>query len=563
MLTSFRRNHSDDQEFAQKLQQITVDLKSSLQQANIYKEREKQPTKDKFSRTLEKIENIINDSSLHMAIRSALIRKELRDVGIFTWNSDLEGMIFGYGDPAHCEQIIRSMPKSMKEFCMEQSSTLSGSAFSMFSGSSCPVLSRPSIRDNNNIVGGSSISRDKKNSRSSDRSSITSSSSSTTFNDYDRVVYLIESSPGKELLSIDIPKYYQMSYGTKFRCMNGGVSLPFNVLVDKIKLNPNIKVTQLDFSAFPSPSKSTSSTPAPDILSFNPDDDDGGGNGIESEQQQQEQEQGEIEEEEEGDYDSQFAALSDVDTTPSDEDYDESESSVKDEAEELADIYASKGSNKKGGSLFNDAILKNGNKKKNKSNKGKDKDRNVGSGDREPRKEKKEHNTKSNYKKVLIADSTPARKSNTINTDVPTITPRGADNDEHPSKMYRFEWIGPKSSSISTSTSISTVSSTSVEPADHIFQNPDYWVFVGSMLHGAKDRGGIWKKLPWSVLKDVISSTKNAKIPDNNIGKYLTNDDLRRYGRQSGLVPLHIGLQDLVDWMDEMETRALLMNHGG
>jgi hypothetical protein len=43
------------------------------------------------------VEGIINDSALHPGLRAALLRKKLRGVGIFAWNADLEGMVFGYG----------------------------------------------------------------------------------------------------------------------------------------------------------------------------------------------------------------------------------------------------------------------------------------------------------------------------------------------------------------------------------------------------------------------------------------------------------------------------------
>lgn len=494
MLTSFRRSHSDDQEFSNRLQQLTTELKSSLQQANLYKEQDREPSKDKFSRAIEKIENILEDGALHVAIRAAMIRKELRDLGIFTWNSDLEGMIFGYGDPVHCEQIVETMPRSMKDFCLDQISSLSGTSF--VPDARGTTLSRPTV------------GREKK-------ASATSVRPPAGFNDYDRVLYLIQSSPTQDLLSIDLPKAYHRAFGTKFRCQNDGVVFPYSMLVDKLKANPNIRVIPLDPDALPQSalsSRPASSVP-PSIISADEDED-------------------------EEDYDeSTFAPLSDIDMIPSDSDDNaESEMSARDtdgdDADDIADAYDFKGRKKNFSDIreaktFNDAVIKGGVTNKKKKGKGKDKEAARA----------KERKARYDPKKAPISDG--------YRRPEPTRGRGDDSDDDRLSKLFKFQWIGPRSTETQ-------------EPPDHVFHNPDYWVFVGSILHGAKDRGGMWRRLPWSVLKDVIASTKSVKIPENNIGKYMTSDDLRKYGRQSGLIPMHIGLQDLVDWMEEMETKAIL-----
>jgi hypothetical protein len=486
MLTSFRRNHTDDQELSQRLQQITSELKSSLQHANVYQDStDKQPMKDKYSKVLEKIEKIIEDSGMHTAIRAALVRKELRDVGIFTWNSDLEGMIFGYGDPTHCTQLISKMPTSMKQFCAEQVN-LSGAAFANSGGG--PTLSRPPPRD--------PVPRDLKKSAGAlpPRHPTGSSSGSGSFDDVARVVYLIGAASGNVLLSTDLAKRYYAAFGTRFQCLKGGVPMPFSVLVERLQENPHIQITQIDSDGTKAPVRI--SRPVTPVSVYD-----------------------EEEEQEEGDYDSPFAPLSEMD----DMDNESETGSVGgggrfDEADEIAEAYEAKIDHHKN---FRDALLA----KKATPPRGK------GGGDQGKGKTKDLKISSMAAAAAAPSASTPRKDRSLVSSEEEQLT----------GKIYKFQWTGESLQ----------------EPPDHIYQSPDYWTFVGSILHGAKDRGGMWKRLPWAVLKDVIASTKSVKMPENSIGKYLTADDLRRYGRQVGLVPLHIGLQDLVDWLDEMTARSL------
>jgi hypothetical protein len=499
MLTSFRRNHTDDQELSQRLQQITSELKSSLQHANVYQDStEKQPLKDKYSKVLEKIEKIIEDTGLHTAIRAALIRKELREVGIFTWNSDLEGMIFGYGDPNHCTQLITKMPASMKQFCAEQVN-LSGAAFANSGGG--PTLSRPPPRD--------AVPRDSKKSGGMipPRHPVASSSaSSSSFDDVARVVYLIGAASRQGLLSTDLAKRYYGAYGMRFQCLRGGVPMPFSVLVEKLQENPNIQITEIDSSG-------------------------GGGAGgsnrlaVRISRPVTPQSAVYDEEQEEGDDDSPFAPLSELDDDGDDDmdgegDGDSETGSMVgkfDEVDEIAEAYEAKIDHHKN---FRDALVS----KKATPPKGKAKAKDL-------------KTSSPSSPAAAPAPATPGHKDRLPAALLALL------EEDRPGKIYKFQWTGEAPS----------------EPPDHIYQNPDYWTFVGSILHGAKDRGGMWKRLPWSVLKDVIASTKSVKIAENSIGKYLTAEDLRKYGRQVGLIPLHIGLQDLVDWLDEMTARSLVV----
>lgn len=430
--------------------------------------------KDKYSKVLEKIEKIIEDSGMHTAIRAALIRKELRDVGIFTWNSDLEGMIFGYGDPNHCSQLITKMPLSMKQFCTEQVN-LSGAAFANFGRGT--TLSRPPPRDS------------KKSGGIPPRHPVMSPSASGSFDDVARVTYLIgAATSGEGLLSTDLAKKYYAAFGMRFQCLLGGVPIPFSVLIEKLEENPNIRIIQIDADG----SKSTVriSRPVTPVSVYDDDNDD--------------------DEQEEGDYDSPFAPLSELNDMDSDSET-ESVTGKFDEVDDIAEAYEAKIDHHKN---FKDALMA----KKGTPQKGKGK-------------------VKGKVKDLKISSpSTPSQKDRLLLNSLLSEVDR-------PGKIYKFQWLGEVPH----------------EPPDHIYQNPDYWTFVGSILHGAKDRGGMWKRLPWAVLKDVIASTKSVKIADNSIGKYLTADDLRKYGRQVGLIPLHIGLQDLVDWLDEMTARSLVV----
>jgi hypothetical protein len=474
MLSSFRQSHIEDQELSQQLQQITSELKSSFELAKVYQDSsEKQPARDKYSKLLDKIDSLIEDSGMHIAVRAALIRKELRDIGVFTWNSDLEGMIFGYGDSNHCQQLVSKMPQSMKEFCMSQS-TLSGASF--VASSAGAGISRPSVRD--------PTYRDtKKASVTPPRPSAPPGSAS--IDDAARVSYLVAAAaatPSGSLLSSDLPKRYHAAFGMKFQCEIGGVALPFSVLLDKLREGSHIQVTLLDSSQGKgTPRRSRPATPASTVDEEEDDDGDQGDEG--------------------GDYESPFAVLSELDDDlASDGESVASEASSRfDEADEIAEAFEAKSEASKW--------------KKATTTKSKGKGKAKG-------------------KAAVSKGAAPETKMKSVGDDGPT-------------RVYRLQWIGPPPQL--------------QEPPDHIFRNPDYWTFVGSILHGAKDRGGMWKRLPWAVLKDVIASTKSVKVADNMIGRYLTSEDLRKYGRQSSLVPLHIGLQDLVDWMDEMTAKSLIM----
>jgi hypothetical protein len=483
MLTSFRQTHIEDQNLSQQLQQITSELKSSFEHAKIYQDSSdsKQPAHDKYSKLLDKIDRIIEDSGMHMAVRAAMIRKELRDIGVFTWNADLEGMIFGYGDPNHCNQLIDKMPHSIKEFCLGQA-TLSGASF-VASGAGGSGISRPPTRD-------PSYRDSKKPSLAPPPRPSAPPGASTSFDDVARVSYLVATAattPSGALLSTDLPKRYHAAFGMKFQCEVGGVPLPFSVLLDKLKESSRIQVTLLESTGNEEKSSRRSRPVTPASTAGDDEDSDN---------------------EEAGDYESPFAVLSEIDDdTASDGESVTSDSSSRfDEADEIAESFEAKADVKK-------------NLKKNKG--------------------------KAKGKAKAKGEVAPDSKL-TAPTPWKSRLPLVSAGDDRPVSVYRLQWIGSPDELH--------------EPPDHIFRNPDYWTFVGSILHGAKDRGGMWKRLPWAVLKDVIASTKSVKVADNMIGRYLTSEDLRKYGRQSSLVPLHIGLQDLVDWMDEMTAKSLLMS---
>ena len=82
---------------------------------------------------------------------------------------------------------------------------------------------------------------------------------------------------------------------------------------------------------------------------------------------------------------------------------------------------------------------------------------------------------------------------------------------------------------------------------------------MGSVLHGGRNRGGMWKHLPWNVLKDLIQSAHLLRMTDNTAGKFMSSADIRRYGKHSSTSSIHIGLSELLEWMYDMEARKLFL----
>ena len=50
-------------------------------------------------------------------------------------------------------------------------------------------------------------------------------------------------------------------------------------------------------------------------------------------------------------------------------------------------------------------------------------------------------------------------------------------------------------------------------------------------------------------------ATQSVKFPDNLASKYMSADDLKLHGRQCGTSHMHIGLPELVEWMQDMEAK--------
>lgn len=136
LLTSYKQDtNGDDQGLTDQLQNVTSTLIQYLQTSRALdslQEQRQSKVAGKFSRALKDVEIIINDNSVHPGIRAALLRKKLRAVGIFSWNADLEGMVFGYGYETHDKLVVSSMPRSIKDFCMSETEILSGIAYDRF-----------------------------------------------------------------------------------------------------------------------------------------------------------------------------------------------------------------------------------------------------------------------------------------------------------------------------------------------------------------------------------------------------------------------------------------------
>jgi hypothetical protein len=413
ILSNFKREQgAANPELTDRIQGMTSDLKQFILSSQVSNALNKDIECDKFSHALYSIESIITDTGLQPSIRAALIRKELREVGIFTWNSDLEGMIFGYGEPVHDQLVVASIPQSMKDFCMDNEEFLSGAAFERYKYYETRDYG---VDDRKEEI-------------------------AANIDDIERLSYLIQMSPTGSLETRDISLRYRMVFGSRFRGNVGGVVLPFNVIVERLKASGNIRVTSL-------------ATPSSGGAEY-------GGEAVEQE-----------------DHDSD------------DEEYDELIERAK------WSKVKSKGS-------------------------------------------------KRNQKFDSAQPPSPPPKS-ADRTPTPNSKIGRGRGPAEPLPDIKFEWSG----------------ATPVAPhehAAHVFHDPAYWRFVGQGLHGGKDRAGMWKRLPWSVLKDLITTSKGIKIPDNRTGKHMTVEDVKKYGRSSSNCPLHIGVQDLLDWMEDMETKGIV-----
>ena len=67
----------------------------------------------------------------------------------------------------------------------------------------------------------------------------------------------------------------------------------------------------------------------------------------------------------------------------------------------------------------------------------------------------------------------------------------------------------------------------------------------------------MWRQLPWTVLKDVIYCTKNIRVPDNKALCYMSTAETSKYGTAMSNAAIHVGLRDLLEWMEGMETKGL------
>lgn len=177
LLTNFNSDNGDNAALSEQLAAVTSELKQYIQTNQALESLNVHPSAQtsKFAPALKDVEAIINDSNMHPSIRAALLRKKLRSVGIFAWNSDLEGMIFGYGYALHDAQVVNSMPQSIKEFCMEEKEFLSGIAYERYVAQ---------------YYGGSPSDRDPQK------------------DDVDRISYLVETSSTGKLTSREVMPQY-------------------------------------------------------------------------------------------------------------------------------------------------------------------------------------------------------------------------------------------------------------------------------------------------------------------------------------------------------------------
>jgi hypothetical protein len=502
-LTTFKRENADDVELVAKLQAMTADLKQHMHNAHISKALEVAPACDRFATVKDRIEGIVDDSHMHMSIKTALVRHALRDVGVFTWNGDVEGMIFGYGDPVHGQLVIENMPQSMKDFCMAHEKTLSGIAFDVYS------FSRPSA-----------------SSHASPALKSRKGKPSENVNDYERLLYLIEASPSGYLVSSAVARVYRKCFGCRFECIVDGLQMPFVALIESLKSNPFVKVSVIDHSAYV---KSLGTKAAARAVARR-----GSKRGDDSAYESDEDvPDGEGEEREEGG--------SDEDPDSSDEDdYDNEDDDSNDDyffrrgrAAAAAAcnpskirVVSSRSPPPPGFTSVASASGTAGSGRKVDAGRGGGSS-GGGSGRGTPNRKDKRGRAR-----------TP---SLTSDTDSP-----GKPGPEVDKVLYKLEWVGERQKGPVP------------DHPDHVFRNPQYWIFVGHVLHGGRDRGGMWKQLPWGVLKDVILSTKRMKVVDNLAGAFMTPDELKRHGKQAGNSALHVGLQDMLEWMEDMESKSIV-----
>lgn len=465
LLTVFKHDNGFNEGLVEQLHTVTVGLKQYLHSSRASEQLEGQKPSQKastFSKTKKEIENIINDSAMHPGIRAALLRKKLRNVGIFAWNADLEGMIFGYGYDLHDRLVVASMPRSIKDFCLEEKE-LSGLAYERYIS----------------MAGGSTAKRE--------------------FNqdDAERICYLVEISKEGRLTSREVSKEYKLAFGTRFRSERGGVHYPFRVLVDNILKNPNIKVTSIDdYEAF--------------ILLRERSEKGRSGSAV-------------------GDDEcDEFFNDTDV-LTPE-------PSAKKDKHIPLVldnDVGVKKSFV---GVLKNDFDLL-------AEDVDIEADTNSVSGERSEKGGRKPRRSRD------AGSQSPMRQRSSVTAasqKYPSL-PRTDDAVyEDDTKDYLFEWVGEEPRDVHK------------EHPQHVFQSPSYWRFVGSVLHGSKERAGLWRSLPWAVLKDVIYCTKNIRVPDNKASGYMSSDEMERYGKALSSAGIHLGLRDLMEWMEDMETRGLI-----
>jgi hypothetical protein len=420
ILGAFKQDQVGNQEIAAQVQVMTTNLKQYINRRDIVTALHKEPAGDKYARALNAIESIISETSMHPAIRAALVRRELRDIGIFTWNSDLEGMIFGYGEGLHDQQVVESMPKSMKDFCLENVEFLSGIAFERYSYQQvAPEKSHDAVAN---------------------------------VDDFDRVAYLVETSHTGVISTRALSKMYRMVFGKRFQGDYKGIRYPFNVFMEKLGTTvPELKVTEID-------AKTASALVSTNNELSLLDDEEG-----------EQDDSGDFDDGSDGSGAYRGGPVPKISVTSS----------------PAATSWQRAGA---GGNVSN-----------NNSNKGKSR-----------------------------TGAAPDARSN-----MP---------DEY--KEYKIEWVGP-------------TRNVDKDHPQRVFNDPAYWRFVGMVMHGAREHVGLWKRLPWSVLKDLIESSKNIRVSENRAGKYMTPDEIRKYGRVAANSPVHIGIKDLLDWMEEMQTRGV------
>lgn len=555
ILASFNRGDANSEIMSQ-IQNMTSELESRILTSDIMNALQRYPGYNgMFSKALKTIEIIINTNTISVGIRASLIRRELRDVGIFTWNSDLEGMIFGYGEPKHDLEVVRSIPTSMKSFCIDQEETLSGWAYFKYG----------------NIRGDSKVDKDD-------------------IDDLDRIVFIIRYF--KMFSIFYFPKLYKIIFGARFRGEINGIQYPFNYFVEKLQTDPRIRISHVSSSSTKS---SQISTPQRDEVevsnsvtasvtasllvsgtvnsknnsnSCSSTTSDGLGatyfktSGNINAAAELGVEQGEVNDEE-------YADSVSNDVTYEDDGCDDlhdtgkkglprSDNRRRKNEKRPTSLNASISSRQKvhhsegfGESCNNNITANNsgyGNSKSAYNNYNTNNNNSSGSTSTGKKAVDKVYVQRTSKPPRQYYDKMQSTKEHEdVNVDEDDEGSAAAlVADLSGEREFIFEWIGEYNSE-----------EVEFHPQS-VFSNANYWHFVGSVLHGGHDKGGMWKQLPWLILKDLIFESRHIRLSDNVAGKFMSPEDVRRFGKSCWTSPVHVGLQDLLNWMEHMETRNII-----